>query len=157
MIGVAISWVCECSSAMQVEHALAVRHQHLAQVLDRQIGHVLVVARRLDHDFVRADAVHLVVQPLAAPIELAFDLQRRELVRHHAHVPAGRVRRAALEPVHVHLGRRLVFVSRAERTEAVGFGRRRGLEIRGPAAALGGDDHPASDDRILAKLGHVGP
>src|SRR6185369_2481771 len=36
-------------------------------------------------------AVHAIEQPVALPIEGAFDLQRRKFVRHHPQVPAGAV------------------------------------------------------------------
>ena len=82
--------------ALQVEHAIAPGPEHL---LDRRLGHRrqrLSVDRRLDDDFVRANAVHPIEQPLAFAIEIAFDAQRRKLVRHDAHVPAGGVRRLPL-------------------------------------------------------------
>ena len=74
--------------ALQIEHALAPRPEHL---LDRRLRHRrqrLLVVRRLDDHFVRADAVHPIEQPLAFAIERALDPQRRKLVRHDAHVPA---------------------------------------------------------------------
>ena len=50
---------------------------------------------RLDDDLVRADAVHLVVEPLAGRLEVALDAQRRELVGDDAERPARPVRPAS--------------------------------------------------------------
>ena len=98
MIGVVLEdqHVAQPLVAVEVEDPLAVRAQHLVNVLERQVGQVLVVRRSLDHHLVRPDPVHLVVEPLAAPFEGAFDLEGRELVRHHPHhpvLPIGRAQR----------------------------------------------------------------
>ena len=42
------------------------------------------VLRRLDHDFVRADTLHLVEQSFALALQLAFDAEHRKLVGNHA-------------------------------------------------------------------------
>ena len=55
-----------------------------------------LVERALDDDLVGADAVHLVVDAVAALVQVAFDLQRGELVRHDADAPAAFV--GALSP-----------------------------------------------------------
>ncbi len=83
----------EARVALQVLDAFAKRPQH---PLDMRFAHGrqrLPVFGRLDDDFMRADAVHAVEHALALTIEVAFDLQRRKLVRHDAQVPAGAVAR----------------------------------------------------------------
>ena len=142
---------------MEIHGALAVGVQDLLDVLDRQVGEVLVVLRRLDHDLVGADPVHLVVQPLAPPVERALDLERGELVGYHAHGPAGTVGRPAPGPIGEDLRRRAVLVAGAERAEMLLLLVGDRDEAGGPAAALGRDDDPAADDRILAQLGHEAP
>ncbi len=113
----------------------------------------LVVIRRLDDHLVRADAVHPIEQPLPFAIEIALDLQRGKPVRHDAQIPARRVRRAAVLPERADLGRRHVLATGTERTVLAGddLGALE-LEVGGPLLAIGGNDHPAAGDRILAEL-----
>ena len=59
--------------------------------------HLPLVARRLDDDLVRPDAVHPVVDPRLA-IEVALDLERREPVRNAQASPAGSVGWKATHP-----------------------------------------------------------
>ena len=145
--------VAEPPILLQVGHPLAVRPEHL---LDLRLAHRrqrLVVIRRLDDHFVRADAVHPIEQPLAFAIEIALHLQRRKPVRHDAEVPARRVRRAAVLPERPDLGRRHVLVAGTER--AVLAGDDAGaleMKIGRPLLAIGGNDHPAAGDGILAEL-----
>src|SRR2546428_261485 len=91
---------------------------------------------------------------IAGRLELALDPERRELVRHHPVRPAGLVRATPGTPAGENLGRGLVLVTGAE--DAFGSDRPHGLgdEVGRPPRPLGGDDHPAADDRILPELGH---
>ena len=61
---------------MQIEDALAIGGEHLLNMIDREIGEILIVPGALDHHLVRANPVHLVVEPLAAAIQRALDLER---------------------------------------------------------------------------------
>ena len=70
-----------------------------------------LVVRALDDDFVRADAVHHVVDAVAALVQVAFDLQRRKLVGDDAHPPARPVRPRARLAVGEDFGRRGVLVA----------------------------------------------
>ena len=84
-----------------------------------QRGQRAVVVGRFDDDFVRADAVHAVEQAFAFAVQVAFDAQRRKLVGHDAHAPAGRVRPAAVAAIGQDFRRRLALVAVAERAEAL--------------------------------------
>ena len=42
----------------------------------------------IDDDFVRADALHAIVNAVAAFVQAAFDLQNRKFIRHRPHAPA---------------------------------------------------------------------
>ena len=72
---------------LEVQDAVVERPQ---DVLDPPLAHAgegLAVLGRLDDDLVGADAVHLVVHAVALAVQIALDLERRELVRHHPQLP----------------------------------------------------------------------
>ena len=72
--------------------------------------------RRLDDDFVRADAVHFVEQAFALAVEFAFDAQRGKSIGDHANVPAGGIRACAIAAIRQDFGRGLQFISRTKGT-----------------------------------------
>ena len=112
--------------------------------------------RRLDDDLVGADAVHPIEEALAFAIEIPFNLQRRVLVRHDAHVPARSVWLAAIAKGQ-DLGRRHALVAGTERT--VRPADESGVlhaKVVGTLAAIGRDDDPAVGDDVSAKFGQVG-
>ena len=80
------------------------------------------VERALDDDFVGADAVHLVVDAVAALVEVALDLQGGELVGHHADAPALFVGLRVAVAVGEDLVRRVVLAALAEGAEALPAG-----------------------------------
>ena len=86
----------------------------------RRVGHARVMARALDDDLVRADAVHHVVDAVAALVQAAFDLEGREPVGDDANSPAGAVGPRAEVAIGEDLGRRVVFVPLAERADIAG-------------------------------------
>ena len=79
---------------------------------------LIVVLGALDDDLVGADAGHLVVDAVAALVQVPLDLQGGELVGDDADPPAGPVGPGAALAVGEDLGRRLVLVALAERAEA---------------------------------------
>ena len=62
--------------------------QRISSTACPQVAQRQHVIRRLDQDLVGADAVHLVVEPVAQPVEIAFHPQGGELVGDHAQRPA---------------------------------------------------------------------
>ena len=102
------------------------------------------------------DAVHHVVDAVAALVQVAFDLECGEAVRDDANAPAGAVCARAVVAVGDDFGRGVVFVAFAEWAGGwVGRGRGLGLEVVGAFGAFVGDDDPAADDRIFAEFGHA--
>src|SRR4029077_18784194 len=73
---------------------------------------------RFDDDLVRTDAVHPIEESFAFPVQISLDAQRGEFVRDHAHLPARRVRPAAVAPVLENLGRRLRFMPVTKRADS---------------------------------------
>src|SRR5581483_7338179 len=98
------------------------------------------------------DPVHAVVHALSDAIDLALDHERGELVGEHPQAPARRVA-ACARPVggteRQDLRRSLALLPGTERAHAGAWLLVRDLEVDGPARALGGDDDPAADDRVL--------
>src|SRR5438445_335537 len=145
--------VLEAWVLLEVEHAFAEREEHVRHGVDGERRERGRMDRRLDHDLVGAYTVHPVEEPLARRLELPFDPEHGELVGQDPVGPAGPVRAALLAPTSEDLARGLVLVAFAE--DALGPDRLHPLgdKIRRPPRALGGDDHPAADDRVLPELG----
>ena len=137
--------------AQQIGHAHLVRLDHPRDAFHRLLLELQARVRRLDDDLVRADAVHLVVDPLPFLVEFALDAQGRELVRHHPHLPAGAVRFALRIAKGEDLRRRHVLVALGERVfRRVGHFHGLRHEIARPFPAFRGDDDPTAYDWILA-------
>ena len=88
------------------------------------------VERAFDDDFVGADAVHLVVDAVAALVEVALDLQGGKLVGHDAHAPALFVGLGVAVAVGEDFVRRVVLVALAEGAERAAVGDRLDLAAR---------------------------
>src|SRR2546427_7930643 len=146
--------ILEARILLEIAQTLAKGDEHVGDGRHRERREGGGVLRCLDHDLVGAHAVHPVEETFAGRLELALDPERRELVRHHPVRPAGLVRATPGTPAGENLGRGLVLVTGAE--DAFGSDRPHGLgdEVGRPPRPLGGDDHPAADDRILPELGH---
>src|SRR3989475_27789 len=145
--------ILEARILLEIAQTLAKGDEHVGDGRHRERREGGGVLRCLDHDLVGAHAVHPVEETFAGRLELALDPERRELVRHHPVRPAGLVRATPGTPAGENLGRGLVLVTGAE--DAFGSDRPHGLgdEVGRPPRPLGGDDHPAADDRILPELG----
>ncbi len=142
---------------LQVDQAVAVGPEDLADIVLGEAGHADVVARALDDDLVGADARHLVVDPLAPLVQVPLDLQGGELVGHDPDAPAGPVGARPAVAIGEDLGRGLVLLPLAEGAEPpLGLRLRLALEVVRPLRPLVRDDHPATDDRVLTQLGHDG-
>src|SRR5208282_603763 len=99
-------------------------------------------------------AVHLVVDALAALVELALDAEGGELVGHNADAPAGLVGLGVAVAIGEDLVRRVLLLSRAKGAQAAAGNEDLALGRHGAFRAFGGDDDPATHDRILAQLRH---
>src|SRR5205814_8849049 len=100
-----------------------------------------------------ADTVHLVEQAFTLAVEIPLDAESGKFVRHHAQLPPGRVRPAAVSSVHEHFGRRLGFIARAERAifrlfRDYAFAQK----IIRPLSALRRNNHPATRDGVFPQL-----
>src|SRR5262249_42941176 len=139
---------------LQIDEAIAIDPEHLTDVVFGQAGDRNLVVRAFDDDLVRAHAMHLVVDAVAALIEVPFDLERRELVGDHAHPPTTLIGAGMPFAVGQNLVRRLVLVPFAKRAKRAAQGLRFRLGHHGTLGAFGRDDHPATDNRIFPQLWH---
>src|SRR5215472_1844545 len=113
--------------------------------------------RRLDDDFMRTNAVHLVEHALGLAIEIAFDAQGGKFVRNHAHSPTGSIPlwwRPAVQVRAIRLDFRgsLAFVAGAKGTESSLDPHSFAHKIRGPLGSIRGDNNPTSDDRVFPEF-----
>ena len=121
----------------------------------RQAAEAVSVIGRLDDDLVRADAVHEVVE---CPGRGARGRPRCAArgtcsARRGRATPAPSARRVGARGKRGPRAASRARARRRARTAAAGAGAGAG-EVGRPPHALGGDDHPATDGRILPQLGH---
>ena len=106
----------EAAILLQVHQAVAIGPKDLADILLAQVGQGHFMKRTLDDHLMGADAVHFVVDALAALVEVAFDLQGRKFIGNHADAPALFVGPRRAVAVGNDLVRRLVLLAFAEGT-----------------------------------------
>ena len=150
--------VLEPHVSLEIETTVAVGKQSAVDLLAAHVREASVVLGALDNDLVGADAVHHVVHPESGRIEVAFDHERRELVRNYPDGPAWSVGQRLRRPVAENLGRSHQLVSRTERAVRTERGPATRIltadfEIRGAAAPFRSDDHPLAGYRISTQLG----
>jgi hypothetical protein len=91
---------------------------------------------RLDHHFMGADAIHLVIDPVPFPIQIALDSESRKLIGHDPKAPARGIGKAPVISKGDNLGGSLILIPLAERTKTTGrFSFLRG-KIGGPSSSL---------------------
>src|ERR1700730_5761718 len=100
----------------QIEHAVAIRPQHILNGALRKSRESSRVVRSLDDDFVGADAIHLVKQAFPVAIQVPFDAKRREFVGNHTYAPAGGVHAAAAAAIDQNFRWSFCFASGTEGT-----------------------------------------
>ncbi len=152
--------VNESRVAFEVDQPVAIDPEDFADVVFGKLGHADLVLRALDDDLMRADAGHLVVDPLAALVELAFDLEGGEPVGDDPDA-ASRGRWDAC-PDRDRRGSRAGVLSscpsqKGQRPGSLPVDLGFALEVVGPLRPLVRDDHPAADDRVFPQLGHARP
>ena len=146
--------VAQAHVAVKINQAFAVRPDHFLDLIHRGVSHAEIVLWSFDDYFMRADSVHPGVHSHGLPIQLPLDLERREFIRNDSDAPAGLVGTASASANRHDLRGSLVLVPFTESTKSAGGLFLVAAEIIGTAAALGGDDHPALLDRIVAQFWH---
>ena len=144
--------VSESRVFLQIDHAIAIGPQHILDPLRRHVGQAICVVRGLDDDFMCADPIHAIVEAEALAVEVAFDLERRELIRHDTHGPVLAVGLHRLWPVGHDFFRRQSLLSWAKWAEGCGqrSGALQGNEIVRPSVPFRRNNHPPTDNRITA-------
>ena len=151
--------VLEAPVFFQVKNAVTEGPQNVFNALGRQGTQCSVMVGRLNDDLVRPDPIHFVEHAFGLSIEVAFNAQRRKLVRHHTHRPTRRVthrRRSTvgIRAVSLDFRRRFVLVPIAERAEAALDLDTFAHEVRRTLRAVCRDDYPPANNRIFSKLRH---
>ena len=123
-------------------------------VVQGQGGNGEIVLRGLNEDLMGADAAHDVVDAACAFVEFAFNVQSREFVADNTDFPARGIGCGAVVADRPDFRGCFVFVACAEGAEGVGPPGRGRLVIRGSATALRGNDDPAANEGVFAKLRH---
>ena len=129
--------------ALEVDQPVAVHPQHELELLLTHRGRRVVMPGRVDDDLARPARADLVVHADALAHEIPLDAEVGVRFGQHPHLPARRVRRAAVLAVGRDLGRRRALGTRAEHTLSPRFEPRRRP-----------DEHPPPARRILSQLAH---
>src|ERR1043166_2959124 len=80
--------VFESAVLLQVQDSVTERPQHIFDTLQRHGVERFAMVRRLNHNFMRAHAVHLVKHSIRLPVQVSFNPQCGKFVGDHAQVPS---------------------------------------------------------------------
>src|SRR4030042_586812 len=105
-----------------------------------------------DHNFMRTNSVHLIIDPFAFSVQLSFYPEGRELIGDHSKCPAGSVRRSSIFSKRNDLWRGFILIPFTEGAEPTDRSSLLCYKIRGPSSPLCGNDHPPSMDWISSEL-----
>src|SRR5882762_2662522 len=83
--------VLEAAVFFQIQNSITVGPEDVLDLLRRKAGEARVVIGGFDNHFMRTDAVHAVEHTVGLAVERALNSEGWELVRNHAHRPAGRI------------------------------------------------------------------
>src|SRR5260370_33296011 len=137
----------------QIQPTVAISPEHGLHGTFGQGGERCKMVWRFDHNFVRADSIHLVEETLSLAVQFTLDAQCWKLVGHNPDAPARRVWASAVPPIDEDFRGSSSFIAHAERaiflfpwddtlTEKV---------VR-TLPSFRRNDHPAARDRILPQL-----
>src|SRR5437879_3907613 len=116
------------------------------------------MVRRFNHDFVRADSVHLVKETFPFAVQFALDAQRGKFVWHNPDAPARRIRASAIPSVDENFRRSSSFIAHAEGAILLFPGDDAlSQEVVRPLPSFRRNDHPSAGDRVLTQLRQSNP
>src|SRR6267154_289316 len=150
--------IAEAFIVLQVQHAVPIAPEHVLHGAFRQGGKRCKMVWRLNHDFVRADPVHLVEETLSLTVQFALDAQCWKLVGHNSDAPARSIWASAVPPIHEDFRRSSSFIAHAERAILL-FSRDDALTEKVVRAlpSFRRNDHPSTRDRVLPQLRQSNP
>src|SRR5713226_7711282 len=137
----------------QIQHTVAIAPEHVLHGTFGQCGERCKMVWRFDHNFVRADSIHLVEETLSLAVQFTLDAQCWKLVGHNPDAPAGSIWASTVPPIDEDFRRGSSLIAHAERaillfpwddtlTEKV---------VR-TLPSFRRNDHPAARDRVLPQL-----
>jgi hypothetical protein len=112
------------------------------------------VPRRLDHDLVGTNSIHLIVDAFAFSVQLSFYPQGGEFIGDDTKGPTRGVRTRSIVSECKNFWRCPIFIALAEGAESANRSSLLSREIRGPSTSLRGDDHPSSMDGVFSQFRH---
>src|SRR5882762_9270626 len=116
------------------------------------------MVRRFNHDFVRADSVHLVKETFPFAVQFALDAQSGEFVWHHADAPARRIWASAIPSVDENFRWSSSFIAHTEGAILLFSGDDAlSQEVVRPLSSFRRNDHPSARDRVLTQLRQSNP
>ena len=137
---------------LQIDHAIAIGPEHVLDPFCRHVGQAICVVRGLDDDFMCSDPIHSIVEAETLAVEVAFDVERGELVRHDTYGPVWAVGLHRLQSVGHDFFRRQSLLPWAK--WAKGCGQRPGGmhwdKVVRPTAPFRRNNHPPTDNRITS-------
>src|SRR5260370_1363222 len=99
----------------QIQHTVAISPEHVLHGTFGQGGERCKMVWRFDHNFVRADSIHLVEETLSLAVQFTLDAQCWKLVGHNPDAPARRVWASAVPPIDEDFRGSSSFIAHAER------------------------------------------
>src|ERR1019366_7690433 len=146
--------VFEAAVLLEIEYAITKGPQNVFDPFRGKRGHGGIVVGRFDDDFVGAYAIHLVKHALGLLVQIAFDAERRELVRDDPDRPTRTVflSRTAVGAwaIGQYLRRRLAFIAIAEGAESALDLHRFAHKVGRPPGAIRGNNHPPATDGVFS-------
>src|SRR6266478_1982912 len=145
--------IAEALIVLQVQHAVPIAPEHVLHGAFRQGGERCKMVWRLNHDFVRADSVHLVKETLSLTVQFALDTQGGKFVGHNPDAPSWRVWASAIPSVDEDFRRSSSFIAHAEWAILL-FSRDDALteKVVRTLPSFRRNDHPSARDRVLPQL-----
>src|SRR5260370_13180038 len=143
---------------LQVQHTVPIAPEHVLHSTFGQGGERCKMVRRLNHNFVRANSVHLVKQAFAFAVQFALDPQRGKFVGHTPDAPARRVWASAVPSVNENLRGSSRLIAHAEGTILLfSWDDTFTEEVVRTLPAFRRNNHPSAGDRVLTQLRQSNP
>src|SRR5229473_5968626 len=150
--------VAKALIVLQVQHTVAIAPEHVLHGTFGQGGERCKMVWRFDHNFVRADSIHLVEETLSLAVQFTLDAQCWKLVGHNPDAPAGSIWASTVPPIDEDFRRSSSFIAHAEGAILL-FSRDDALtqKVVRTLPSFRRNDHPSARDRVFPQLRQSNP